>query len=152
MTDEEKENNSKRNFSEPPTKKDWWDKANVFSKIFAAVLIALFGLYGNRYLQQKQKLDNNIKLYTQLLSNKETSENSLRKDMFEQILTSFLKPSKTERQDTISRIREMRLSLELLARNFRESLDGHHSNSIEIETFFSGIRFVKQLHGGKRKN
>jgi len=50
MTDEEKENNSKRNFSEPPTKKDWWDKANVFSKIFAAVLIALFGLYGNRYL------------------------------------------------------------------------------------------------------
>ena len=123
MTNEEKENNSERKSSESPTQKDWWDKANVFCKIFAAVLIAVFGFYGNRYLQQKQKLDNNIKLYTQLLSNKETSENSLRKDMFGQILQSFLKPSDSETQDTISRIREMRLSLELLARNFHESLD-----------------------------
>ena len=60
MTDEEKETNSERKSAESPAKKDWWDKANVFSKILAAALIALFGFYGNRYLQQKQKIDNNI--------------------------------------------------------------------------------------------
>jgi len=106
--------------------KDGWYKAAVLSKFLTAILVVIIGLLGNHYLQQKQKNDSNLKLYTQLLSNKETSENTLRKDMFVKILESFLKPKDDENkagQETLSRIREMRLNLELLSRNFHESLD-----------------------------
>lgn len=111
-------------------KKDNWDKAEIVFKFMgaflAAGLVALVGFYGNRCLQNKQKAETNIRLYTQLLSNKETAENLLRKDMFDKILSSFVngKDENGKRNlDTLSRIREMRLHLELLSRNFHESLD-----------------------------
>lgn len=107
--------------SKPP--KDRWDKAEIIFKFLAAAVVVLFGFLGNHYLQEKQKIDSGIKLYTQLLSNKETAENTLRKDMFGQILESFLKPKDGGEQESLRIIREMRLNLELLSRNFHESLD-----------------------------
>jgi hypothetical protein len=106
--------------------KNGWYKAEVLSKFLTAILVVIIGLLGNRYLQQKQKNDSDLKLYTQLLSNKETAENTLRKDMFVKILDSFLEPKDGKNkggQRTLCRIREMRLNLELLSRNFHESLD-----------------------------
>ena len=131
MTDEDKNHSSRSNsakFSKYP--KDGWDKAEIVFKflggIVAAFLIGGIALWGNNYLQDKNEADSNIKLYTQLLSDKEASENSLRKDMFSQILLSFVSPNDTRhetKQSPLVRIREMRLSLELLSRNFHESLD-----------------------------
>ena len=110
--------------------KDKWDKAEIVFKflggVMAAVLVALLGIYGNKYLHDKERRDNDITLYTQLLTNKETAENSLRATMFGEMLKSFLTPddaSKKNSQPHLAKIREMRLSLELLARNFHESLD-----------------------------
>ena len=95
MTDEGKGHTSKGNSVEPTKKpKDRWDKADVIFKFLAAALIALFGFFGNQILQKKQDTDKSIKLYTQLLSNKEASENTLRKDMFNEILQSFLQTKK----------------------------------------------------------
>jgi predicted nucleotidyltransferase len=112
------------------SRKDGWDKAEIIFKflggVLAALLVAALGIYGNSYLQKSQRMDSDIKLYTQLLSNKETAENSLRATMFGQILQSFLKPADAEEtgeEADLARIREMRLNLELLARNFHESLD-----------------------------
>lgn len=112
------------------SRKDGWDKAEIIFKflggVLAALLVAALGIYGNQYLQKSQRLDSDMKLYTQLLSNKETAENSLRATMFGQILQSFLKPAdagEASEEPDLTRIREMRLNLELLARNFHESLD-----------------------------
>jgi len=127
MADEKKVQNSKEESGgTPKAPKDRWDKADVLFKFVAALVIGLLGFWGNQFLQEKQKVDSDIKLYTQLLSNKEASENSLRKDMFGEILKSFLKPKdekNSTRQETLARIQEMRLSLELLSRNFHECLD-----------------------------
>lgn len=110
----------------PERKKDGWYKAEVLSKFLTAVLVVIITILGNNYLQKKQKSENDLSLYTQLLSNKERSENELRKDMFVQILNSFLETKKDEKlseEKTLTKIRKMRLNLELLSRNFHESLD-----------------------------
>ncbi len=110
--------------------KDGWDKAEILFKflgtIVAAGLVATFGILGNNYLQEKQRIDSDLRLYTQLLSNKEASENTLRKDMFGHILKSFLVQEDEKaagKQATLQKIRKMQLNLELISRNFHESLD-----------------------------
>jgi hypothetical protein len=106
-------------------KKGLWDWFELLSKFMPAILVAIIAFMGNQYLQNKQKADTNLKLYTQLLANKENSENTLRKDMFFEMLKSFLSPEKNGEggKQTITKIREKLFSLELLARNFHESLD-----------------------------
>jgi hypothetical protein len=106
-------------------KKDGWDKAEVISKFLVAAFIAFIGIAGNIYLNNKQKADSSMKLYTQLLSDKEQAENTLKKDMFAHILESFLKEGgkNTGTESTLEEIRKKSLNLELLSRNFHESLD-----------------------------
>lgn len=110
--------------------KDKWDKIEILTKFLPAIVVAIIAILGNYYLQNKQKADTNLKLYTQLLANKENSENTLRKDMFFEMLKSFLSPEKggansqvESVEQALTKIREKRFSLELLARNFHESLD-----------------------------
>lgn len=111
-------------------KRGLWDWFELLAKFMPAILVAVIAFMGNQFLQNKQKADSNLKLYTQLLANKENSENTLRKDMFSEMLQSFLSPAEGGREDdigsdekTIIKIRKDLLSLELLARNFHESLD-----------------------------
>ena len=103
-------------------KKDSWEKADVLAKIAIPVLIGMLGLLGNQYLSKKQEQENSTKLFTQLLNDKEASENTLRKDMFSQIINSFI-GNKDDKQNGVEQIDKMLLSLELLSRNFHESLD-----------------------------
>lgn len=127
MDDEKKNGKQEDGKGEAPGKeKNGWYKAEVLSKFLTAILVVIIGFWGNQYLQQKQKNDSDLKLYTQLLSNKETAENTLRKDMFVKILDSFLQSrgDKTAGEETALRnIKAMRLNLELLSRNFHESMD-----------------------------
>jgi len=102
--------------------KDLWDKLDVLAKISLPLVMGMLGFLFNYSVSKKQETENNIKLYTQLLSDKETAENTLRKDMFSKILESFI-GDKSKNQGGIDKIKEMRLSLELLSRNFHESLD-----------------------------
>jgi len=112
------------------TKKDSWDKFSIIGKtiggIVTAVIVVTFGFFTNNYLHKKQKIDSNLQLYTQLLSNKESSDNKLRSDMFSKILQSFLSDKSGNKENTIdnlTKIREQLLHLNLLTRNFHESLD-----------------------------
>lgn len=102
--------------------KDLWDKLDVLAKISLPLVMGMLGFLFNYNVSKKQETENNIKLYTQLLSDKETAENTLRKDMFSKILESFI-GDQSKSQAGIDKIKEMRLSLELLSRNFHESLD-----------------------------
>src|SRR5262245_20881505 len=71
---------------------------------------------GSQVLNRRQALDTNARLYSELMSRREESESSLRKDMFVSIIQSFLTPGSNDLDSKV-------LNLELLAYNFHESLN-----------------------------
>ena len=76
--------------------RDIWDKlATILQSLggfFTAASVALLGFFGSNYLSEKQALDTNVRLYTELMSKREEAESALRKDMFASIIDTFLKP------------------------------------------------------------
>src|SRR5260221_14532267 len=105
-------------FRKPP--KDKWDKVGVILEpvggLLTAIAVAMLGYYGSRIIEGRQEIDSKQRLYTELMSKREESESTLRKDMLQQIIGSFLG---TEKQSLDSRL----LSLELLAYNFHQSIN-----------------------------
>ena len=61
--------------------------------LLTAFAIAYIGMIGSQLLERRQSLDTNARLYSELMSRREESESSLRKDMLVSIITSFLRPS-----------------------------------------------------------
>jgi hypothetical protein len=93
-------------------KRDAWDKL----QIILALAIALFGYLSSDFLNRRQAIETNTRLYSELMSRREESESALRKDMFVSIITSFLRPAGGDLASDV-------LNLELLAYNFHESLN-----------------------------
>jgi hypothetical protein len=100
--------------------KDHWDKVAILlapvGGLFTAIAIALFGFISSSKLDRRQAVETNVRLYTELMSRREESESSLRKDMLVSIISSFLNSDKNDINNDV-------LSLELLAYNFHESLN-----------------------------
>jgi len=114
--------------------RDRWDKVDIILKpvggLLAAVAVALFGIIGSRTLermkqiemralQENQSREACARLYSELMSKREESESSLRKDMFSRIIDDFLKPGSSTLDSPNKRL----LNLELLVYNFHESLN-----------------------------
>jgi hypothetical protein len=97
-----------------------WEKADVILKpvggILTALAVALVGIIGSQILERRQAMDTEAQLYAQLMNQREGAETSLRKDMFNSIIGSFLKPKKAGYEEKV-------LNLELLVYNFHEALD-----------------------------
>ena len=104
----------------PDEKRDWWAKADVLLKplggLLTALTVGLVGYFGSQALNRSQALDTDVQLYAELMSKREDAETSLRKDMFNSIIGTFLKPKSTGYEEKV-------LNLELLAYNFHEALD-----------------------------
>jgi len=100
--------------------RDAWDKAAIILQslggFVTAAVVAMLGIVGSGYLNEKQKIDTNVRLYTELMSKREEAESALRKDMFTSIIETFLKPQAPSLDVRV-------LNLELLAYNFHESLN-----------------------------
>jgi hypothetical protein len=100
--------------------KDLWDKAAILlapiGGLLTAFAVAFVGMKGSQLLERRQSLDTNARLYSELMSRREEAEASLRKDMFQSIITSFLTP-------TTDGLSARVLNLELLAYNFHDSLN-----------------------------
>ena len=100
--------------------RDGWDKAAIILQslggFVTAAVVAMLGIVGSGYLNEKQKIDTNVRLYTELMSKREEAESALRKDMFTSIIDTFLKPQVPSLDVRV-------LNLELLAYNFHESLN-----------------------------
>ncbi len=107
---------------EKPKGKDRWDIARVILEpvggLLTALAVAGLGFYGSRVVERQQRFDANYRLYSELMSKREESEDALRKDMFKSIIDSFLKPGMDN-----SPLDAQLLNLELLAFNFHESLN-----------------------------
>jgi hypothetical protein len=100
--------------------KDSWDKIQIVLQpmggLLTALAIALFGFITSSKLDQRQALETNTRLYSELMSRREESESALRKDMLVSIISSVLNPNTADLNNDV-------LSLELLAHNFHESLN-----------------------------
>jgi hypothetical protein len=105
----------------PDQKKDAWERLDIILKplggILTALAVGLVGYYGSQALNRSQALDTDVRLYAQLMSQREDAETSLRKDMFNSIIGTFLTSKKKTGYE------EKVLNLELLAYNFHEALD-----------------------------
>ena len=99
---------------------DFWRKLEILLSpmggLLTAVSVAVIGTWGAYLLNKKQDIDARNKVFTELTSQREQAETVLRKDMFAQIIESFLKPEKSSPDLTV-------LNMELLAYNFHESLN-----------------------------
>src|SRR5262249_61999003 len=75
----------------------------------------LTGLF--TWLQNQREIrENNVRIYAELMSQREGADSALRKDMFSSIIGAFLKPAS-------GNVNQQILHLELLANNFHEALD-----------------------------
>jgi hypothetical protein len=105
---------------EPVKKKDAWDKVDILMRpmggLLAAAAITVLGFITSSALSQRQTIDTNTRLYTELMSRREESESALRKDMCVSIINSFVNPRDAGLSASV-------LNLEMLAYNFHESLN-----------------------------
>jgi hypothetical protein len=101
-------------------KRDFWEKVGVLMQpvggLLTAIAVAFVGMKGSQVIDRRQSADTNARLYSELMSRREESESSLRKDMFATIIQSFLRPQEADLDSKV-------LNLELLAYNFHESLN-----------------------------
>src|SRR5262245_40049916 len=93
-------------------------------KVLALPLVTLvLGYWFNASLNERQQIDNNIRLYAEMMGRREEADSNLRKDMFNSILNTFMAKDPNSKTSPEEQIRQQILSLELLAYNFHESLD-----------------------------
>jgi hypothetical protein len=93
-------------------------------KVLALPLVTLvLGYWFNSSLNERQQIDNNVRLYAEMMGRREEADSNLRKDMFNSILNTFMAKDPSLKMTPDEQIRQQILSLELLAYNFHESLD-----------------------------
>ena len=60
-------------------------------KVLALPLVTLvLGYWFNSSLNERQQIDNNVRLYAEMMGRREEADSNLRKDMFNSILTTFM--------------------------------------------------------------
>jgi hypothetical protein len=104
----------------PPGGKDRWDKVHIIlapvGGLLTAIAVASLGFIGSRTIDQQQNSEAKLRLYSELMSRREESEATLRKEMFQSIIGSFF-------DATTGSIDIRLLKMELLAQNFYEALN-----------------------------
>lgn len=106
--------------TEPGTKKDFWDRLQIVLSpvggLLTAIAVASLGLFGSKTLERQQSSEAKLRLYSELMTRREESEATLRKEMFQSIIGSFFDASSADLDTRL-------LKMELLAQNFHEALN-----------------------------
>src|SRR5262245_1350499 len=85
--------------------------------LLTAIAVASLGFIGSRALERQQSEEAKLRLYSELMTRREESEATLRKEMFQSIIGSFF-----DLQSSVS-LETKLLKMELLAQNFHEALN-----------------------------
>jgi hypothetical protein len=93
-----------------------WTKA-VALPLVTVLVTVVGGYYFTTLSKVREARESNDHLFAQLLTQREQSDAQIRKDMFQVVITNFLKDTNPE--DWSNKV----LQLELLANNFNQSLD-----------------------------
>lgn len=103
-----------------PDHKDRWDKLQIIlapvGGLLTALAVASLGFMGSRTIERQQSNEAKLRLYSELMSRREESEATLRKEMFQSIIGSFFDPQSASIETKV-------LKMELLAQNFHEALN-----------------------------
>ena len=103
-----------------PDDKDRWDKMSIILSpvggLLTAIAVASLGFIGSNTLERQQSNEAKLRLYSELMSKREESEATLRKEMFQSIIGSFFDASSGTLEVKV-------LKMELLAQNFHEALN-----------------------------
>ena len=102
-----------------PDNKDHWDKMAIIlapvGGLLTAIAVASLGFMGSAALERQQSEEAKLRLYSELMTRREESEATLRKEMFQSIIGSFFDASSSSLDTRL-------LKMELLAQNFHEAL------------------------------
>lgn len=100
--------------------KDFWDRLQIvlspLGGLLTAMAVASLGFIGSRTLERQQSNEAKLRLYSELMTRREESEATLRKEMFQSIIGSFFDVQSTSLETKL-------LKMELLAQNFHEALN-----------------------------
>lgn len=100
--------------------KDSWDKLAIIlapvGGLLTAIAVASLGFIGSSALERQQSSEEKLRLYSELMSRREESEATLRKEMFQSIIGSFFDNQSASLEAKV-------LKMELLAQNFHEALN-----------------------------
>jgi hypothetical protein len=132
MTQDDK-GNERADFQANPPVKDGRQSAILeWAKVLVVpVTVAIIGLIGSSWLNQRQSIEANDRLFAELISKREQADSDLRKEMFSLIINIFLGGSQygtkgkvpTLEDPNLDTLKREILALELLVYNFNESLD-----------------------------
>ena len=103
-----------------PDHKDFWDRLQIILSpvggLLTAIAVASLGMVGSRTLERQQSNEAKLRLYSELMTRREESEATLRKEMFQSIIGSFFDQGAASLDTRL-------LKMELLAQNFHEALN-----------------------------
>jgi hypothetical protein len=104
----------------PGQNKDFWDRLQIILSpvggLLTAIAVASLGIAGSRTLERQQSNEAKLRLYSELMTRREESEATLRKEMFQSIIGSFFDAQSASLDTRL-------LKMELLAQNFHEALN-----------------------------
>jgi hypothetical protein len=104
----------------PKEPKDFWDKLQItlspLGGLLTALAVASLGFVGSRTVERQQSNEAKLRLYSELMTRREESEATLRKEMFQSIIGSFFDSGTASLETKL-------LKMELLAQNFHEALN-----------------------------
>ena len=133
------EQNSKSGTT-PGKKKDLWDIMQAVGPALIAATVAIVGSVYSYQQAQMTKASEMREVYTKIMTERESSDNSIRANMFQMLFTAmFDKDIKSaDTPDKISLIKKRVMFLDVLSRNFDtvdikplfEDLDGDLTNKI----------------------
>lgn len=100
--------------------KDFWDRLQIILSplggLLTAIAVASLGIFGSRTVERQQSSEAKLRLYSELMTRREESEATLRKEMFQSIIGSFFDAGAASLDTRL-------LKMELLAQNFHEALN-----------------------------
>jgi len=128
--------------SEPDKgKKDLWDILNALGPAIIAAVVAVLGITYNSQQASIAKSSEMRQVYTNIMAQRETSDNSIRASMFQMLLNAmFAKGLGTQNRDAITEVKQRIMFLDLLSRNF---------DTIDIKPLFEELDqdLIKKLSG-----
>src|SRR5664280_385074 len=132
---------------EPPKKKDLWDIMQALGPAIIAATVAIMGsVYGYQQAQMT-KASEMREVYTKIMTERESSDNSIRANMFQMLINAMFGKdvSATSNPDNIRIIKQRVMFLDVLSRNFDtvdikplfEELDGELTKKIYNDKAYS---------------
>jgi hypothetical protein len=118
---------------EKKEKKDFWDIINALGPAIIAAVVAVLGITYNSQQARIAKSTEMQQVYTNIMAQRETSDNSIRAAMFEMLFNAMFDKgldSTTVTTDDIDAFKKQVMFLDLLSRNF---------DTIDIKPLFEDL-------------